>query len=336
MDSKSFGRPASQQAIPLNPALAVQKVFLNQVDLANSTFRITTCTDLDKLEGSVQTLGLLHPPLLQSNAAGYTVICGFRRIAACQRLGWNKIPAMILEENFDRFELAQLAIADNALQRPLNLLESSRAVKLLSDACTDPKQLKKALQDLGLPFSPAVTAKFIKLCQLPSKIQEGILADTINISMALELGELDPKAAEALIDLFDMLKVGLNRQRELLWLLKEIAIREDIAIPQLVAEKAMQKIWRNPELDRAVKRQRIRSYLRQRRFPSISRAEKEYEKLVKQLKLGSRINLIPPKDFEGMTYMMTLRFDNHEELYHLKERFEKIIDHPGLGKILER
>jgi UDP-N-acetylglucosamine transferase subunit ALG13 len=44
---------------------------------------------------------------------------------------------------------------------------------------------------------------------------------------------------------------------------------------------------------------------------------------------------MPPKDFEGMTYKMTIRFDNRKELKNLKEKLEKIIDHPGLGKILD-
>jgi ParB-like chromosome segregation protein Spo0J len=336
MGSKSSGKLDIQGHIPLDPAVTLQKVRLNKVDLADDTFRITTCTDLDKLVLSIQKLGLLQPPVLKYKPTGYAIVCGFRRIAACLSLGWDNVWARILKENFNHLELAQLTIADNASQRSLNLLETSRAVKLLNDACTDQKQLKKAFQDLDLPYIPAAEAKVIKLCQLPLKIQEGILADTINMSMALELGKLDTEAGEALVELFGLLKVGLNKQRELLLLLKEIARREDISIPQLIAEKAFQKILQNDDLDRAVKRQKIRRYLRQRRFPSISRAEEKYEKLVKQLKLGSHINLIPPKDFEGMTYMMTLRFDNHEELHQLKEKFEKIIHHPSLGKILER
>ena len=207
----------------------------------------------------------------------------------------------------------------------------------MTDVCTNQQQLNRASQDLGLPSAAAVVAaKVIKLCQLPLKIQEGILEDTINMPMALELGKLDPEVAEGLLEIFGLLKVGLNKQRELLLLFQEIAKREDTAIPQLIAEKALQKILHNAELDRAVKRQKIRSYLRQRRYPSITQAGVKYEKLVGQLKLGKNIHLIPPKDFEGMTYMMTLRFDNHEQLHHLKEKFEKIINHPSLQKILER
>jgi hypothetical protein len=44
---------------------------------------------------------------------------------------------------------------------------------------------------------------------------------------------------------------------------------------------------------------------------------------------------MPPKDFEGMTYTLTIRFDNRKELKNLKEKLEKIILHPGFIKILD-
>jgi ParB family chromosome partitioning protein len=173
-----------------------------------------------------------------------------------------------------------------------------------------------------------------EICQLPLPVQEGILADTINLSMALDLGGLEPLTAEGLVRLFDQLKVGLNIQRELLLLLKEIAEREQINIPQLIAEKPLQEVLKTVEMDRAVKRQKVRSYLRQRRFPAITKAETEYRKWVKQLKLGNNINLIPPKDFEGNTFSMTLRFNNRQDLSDLNKKIEEIIQHPALGKIL--
>jgi len=166
-------------------------------------------------------------------------------------------------------------------------------------------------------------------------IQEAIIKETINLSMALEMGQLAPAAAEGLARLFDQLKVGLNKQRELLLLLKEIAEREDTSILQLIAEKPLQEILETTEMDRAIKRQKVRSYLRRRRFPAISQAETGYRKWVGQLKLGNHINLIPPKDFEGNTFSMTLRFNNRRDLTDLNKKIEKIIQHPALGKILD-
>ena len=335
MDSKSSDDQNVSQDTAPDHAVGYQTISPVDIDSEDLTFRITTRSDIENLPGSIQKIGLIQPPVLIAKSAGYAIVCGFRRVAACRKLGWTRITARILEKTVDRFKTAQLSIADNAFQRSLNLVETSRALKLLDDFGPDNQQRREAAEALGLPISRSVTPEVKKICRLPLPIQEGILTNIINLTMALELGGLDPATAEGLVRLFDQLQVGLNKQRELLLLLKEIAGRDDTSIPQLIAEKPLQEILKNAEMDRAVQRQKVRSYLRQRRFPAITKAETDYRKWVRQLKLGNNINLIPPKDFEGNTFSMTLRFNNRQDLSDLNKRIEKIIQHPALGKILD-
>jgi ParB family chromosome partitioning protein len=335
MDSKSSDDQDVSRDIPSGHTVRYQAIPQTDIDTEDLTFRITTRGGIEDLLGSIQKTGLIQPPVLIENPAGYTIVCGFRRIAACRKLGWTRITARILEKSIDRFKTAQISIADNALQRSLNLVETSRALNLLDDFGPDNQQRREAAEALGLPVSESLSFAVKEICRLPLPVQEGILTDTINLSMALELGGLEPLLAEALVRLFDQLKVGLNKQRELLLLLKEIAEREQITIPQLISEKPLQEVLKTVEMDRAVKRQKVRSYLRQRRFPAITKAETEYRKWVKQLKLGNNINLIAPKDFEGNTFGMTLRFNNRQDLSELIKKIEEMIQHPAFGKILD-
>ena len=336
MDSKpSDGRKINKSITPICVARA-ETVSLTDIDTEDTTYRITTRNQLEDLLETIPSLGLLHPPVLIESTSGYGVVCGFRRIAACRQLGWKSISARIHAVVQDRFQIAQLAIADNSLQRPLNLIETSRALKLLKDTSPDRKQFDKAVLALGLPVNPTVVTKVQQLCRLPISIQQGILSDTINLAMALELGKMDAKEAEMLVALFNQLKLGLNRQRELLLLVTEIAKREDISIQQLIAEQLLQDILQKADLDRAMQRQQIRSLLRQRRYPAITEAEANYQKQVQQLKLGKHIQLVPPRDFEGTTYAMSLHFKNRHDLRDLNAKITKILEHPALGKILKR
>jgi ParB family chromosome partitioning protein len=335
MDYESSDNQNVFKEVPLDTALSLQKVMLADIDLADTFFRITTRTELDDLGLSIQKLGLMHAPVLKYNPPGYIIVCGFRRIAACRNLGWTQIPARILRKNFDLFEMVQLAVADNALQRPLNLIETSRALKLLTGINAEKEALAVAA-DLGLPISPAIVPKLIKICDLSQAIQKGILENVIDLSMALELDKFNPADGQALLGLFDYLKLGLNRQREMLLLLEEISLREEIPIQQLVSEEPLSHILENTKIDRSIKRQKVRTYLRRRRFPMISKAETHYKAFVRQLKLGPNIMLIPPKEFEGMTYTLTIRFDNQKELQNAKEKLDKIIHHPDFGKVLDR
>ena len=336
MDSKLSDRHKESKNIAPNSITRIDTVSLAAINSKNETYRITTQKHLTDLLDTIQIFGLLRPPVLIEHSSKYRIVCGFRRIAACRQLGWKSIVADIHEANANRFKIAQLAIADNALQRPLNLVETSRALNLLADASSDEQQLKRAAQVLGLPTNPSAVTKVRQISRLPSFIQNGILSDTFNLSMALDLGRLDAADAAALVELFSQLKVGLNKQRELHLLVTEIARREDVSIQQLIAENALQEILQDTDTDRAVQRQNIRSYLRQRRYPALTQAEAVYQEQVRQLKLGKHIQLIPPSDFEGTTYAMTLQFKNRQDLRNLKEHIEKIIEHPALGKILER
>ena len=334
MGSKSYDNQNVFKNVPLDPSVGLQAVMLADVDSDDTTFCITTRTELDDLVPSIRKLGLMHAPVLKHNSSRYIIVCGFRRIAACRMLGWTQIYARVLRRNFDFLEMARLAVADNALQRPLNLIERSRALKLLMAANVEREVLAAAAAELGLPLSPAIVPRLKKICDLPQPIQKGILANAIDLSMALELDRFEPEDGQALFGLFNHLKLGLNRQRELLLMLEEISLREEIPIQQLMTEKPLKRILENTEIDRSIKRQKVRTYLRRRRFPMISKAEMQYKAFVKQLKLGSNINLMPPKDFEGMTYTMTIRFNNQEELKNSKEKLEEILHHPDLGKIL--
>jgi ParB-like chromosome segregation protein Spo0J len=335
MDSKSSDDQTVPHDILAGHAVSYRDILLAAIDSDDQTFCITTRADKKDLLHSIQQVGLIQPPLLIAKSGGHRIVCGFRRIAACRQSGRNRITAGILGKTVDRFTAARISIADNAFQRSLNLLETSRALKLLDDFGPDELQRRNAAEILGLPTGQSVCRNIKRICRLPLSVQEGILMNTIELSMALELGELDPKDAEALLWLFGQLKVGLNKQRELLLLLKEIAGREDTSIPRVLAAKALQEILKNAEMDRAAKRQKVRSYLRQRRFPSITQAESDYHKWVKHLKLGSHIDLIPPKDFEGNTFRMTLRFQNRQELSDLRNRLGNIMLNPALGKILD-
>jgi ParB/RepB/Spo0J family partition protein len=314
----------------------IQNIKLSAVAVEASTYRITTTSKIDDLVASIRLIGLIHPPILKQSASGYLIISGFRRIAACEYLGWQEIPARILDADIDVARCIHLAISENALQRPLNLIEIFRCIRLLSSITMDEEILTETASKLGLPSDSGLIRKIKKIGDLEPSIQEGILANTISLAMAAALAELEPKVGIALARVFARLKIGLNRQRELMILLDEIAHRENSSIGNLLNEPAIQQVLDDPDLDRVQKRRQIQEYLRQRRFPAIYRMKNEYKKHIKELQLGSHISLTPPKDFEGSNYTLKLTFSSLSELEELQNRLDRIIQSKGLSKFLAK
>jgi len=274
-----------------------QSITLAGINLQDDTYQITTRTDVNDLLESIQYDGLITPPLLIKKNSAFIIVSGFRRIAACRKLNWNEVTARILKPEVDALDCLRLAIAENALQRSLNLIETSRCLQKLSLFITHSRHLAESASSLGLPDNPSFIEKIKSLSHLPMPIQNSILADTISLAMAKELESLKADCAIAFTRLFDQLKIGLNKQKELVTLVKEIARRDGLSTQEVMEDKHFIEIMTRQDLGRGQKSGKLRAYLRQRRYPRIAEAKKKFEIHRKNLNLGTDIKLIPPKDF---------------------------------------
>jgi len=311
-----------------------QSIDLTSIDLEDYTFRITTDTRIEDLILSIKSVGLLNPPILIKKTSGFQIISGFKRISACLSLGMTEISARIVDSDRKKLECVKFAITENSLQRTLNLIEQSRSLYMLSGFYKDNDHLTQAASALGFPDNPSIINKIKKICKLPHNIQNGVLSNTISLSMALELGMYEKHVGSAFAILFNHLKLSLNKQREIITHIKEISIIENISIINLLTKGHLREISDDKDLDRSQKINKIRLYLKQRRYPEITRADKDLEIKIKKLKLGSNMRLIPPKNYDASIFSLNLQFASIEQLRENKKAIEKIIQNPVLKDIL--
>ncbi len=208
---------------------------LGEIDPGNEEFRVTTRRAGDDFDSSLQRLGLLAAPLVLGGERAVTLLSGFRRVEACRRLGWEAIAARVLPARTPLYACALKAVAENSLQRPLNLIETSRSLSLLERHAPGGKIPPEDAAALGLPGHTGLTARLKTLCRMPAEVQEAVLEDAVSFAMACELGRMDEEAAVALARLFRELKTGLNKQREIVTLIAEIALREGMHPPAAAA-----------------------------------------------------------------------------------------------------
>lgn len=312
-----------------------QSLPLKRLHLRDTQYRITTTDAIDKLKDSIAALGVLDPPILRQKADGYRIVAGFRRIEACRLLGRYDIRARVLPNDIDDATCVRLAIADNSLQRPLNLIETARALNLLDGVAADERELSRQAAGLALPDNPSLMRKIMSLTALPAGLQTRLAAGGLALAMALELKRLDSATAESLGRLFTDLKLGLNRQRELLSLMTEIARREEKTVSELLNEPALRDLLSAPDLERSQKAGQLRSVLRCRRYPVMSAATARFQDLVRHLNLGSGVQLIPPGNFEGTTYTLAITFDRLDQLRDRSLQIEKLLLSRTLRVFLE-
>jgi hypothetical protein len=313
----------------------LQSIALAEVDRHDEAFRITTRRDVDDLAASVARLGLQLPPLVRRGAGGWAVVSGFRRVEACRRLGWENLPARVAAEHRAPYACACLAVGENTLARALNPIEVSRSLALLERLHPERNVPPADLSALGLPINPALATKLAGLCRLPEPLQEGVLEESIPFSMALELGGLETPTALALARVFRKLRPSLNKQREILTLVREIAGREACPIPDVLEDPELGRILDVDEGDANRKTGQLRAWLRRRRFPGMARAEENFKALRGRLGLGGGpLRLTPPKDFEGTGFTLTLDFQTVADIRGLRGALDDLLRHPELPNLV--
>ena len=312
----------------------LESIPLAHINAADTTYRITTAKHGDNLINSIAAIGLMSPPIVYPDNTGYRIIAGFRRIEACRDLGWTHIKVRLLPVECDEMTLIMWAIADNSLQRPLNLIESSRSLNLLSKITVDARHLSKCAAILSLPANPEMITKLISLITMATAIQRGVESGDLTLAMALQLDQLAPHTGEALALMFIDLRLGLNRQRELMSLLFEITKREDRSIDALLVEKEVKQIIDNEGLDNPQKSRQLRDLLHKRRYPAISEKSARFDGLVKALHLGSGVKLTPPVNFEGTSYSLSITFDRIDQLEQRAKCLEVLKQSDTLKKFM--
>lgn len=310
---------------------------LNGIDIENSAFRITTDQFIEPLAASIGAVGLLNPPFLfATDDRKFMVVAGFKRVAACLHLGHANIRARLLKPDIPQERLAEMAICDNASQRPLNLVETSRALTLLARHTGDPSQFEQACRRLGLPGHPLMRDKTMRVCPLPAAIQEGILDGIISLNTALALDDLGDKAGLMLAAMFRDLHLSHSKQREILTNVDEIARRDQIKPDALLEDAPFHALLSDTETSRAQKASLIRRHFRSKKYPSLTLTEEMFQKESKKLSLGDNIRLKAPTGFESREYLFTVGIKNLSDLAKSIKTLKKALDNPALKNILTR
>jgi hypothetical protein len=315
--------------------LTLECLQLGNIDGRDERFRISTRRDSDDLQSSISRLGLLNPPVVLRQASGFILVSGFRRVEACRRLGWKRVQTGVLAPEVSLYACACRAVGDNSTQRPLDLIETGRSLVLLERYAPDGRVPVEDLAALGLPANPEIAAHIKNLCRLPTAVQEGIIEGAIPFAMAVELAGMETELAADLAGLFRDLRISLNKQREMATLISEIALRESIPAGRVLKEMQAALLPQVRDLDRNQKAGHMRKWLKQRRFPGLHAAERNFHALRQRLNLGAILQITPPRDFEGRGLTLSASIETPQDLERLRARLEELTEHPDFRMLLE-
>lgn len=312
------------------------QVELQDIIQDDHAFRISTTRDKSSLHGSINTIGLLIPPALRRDTSGLTIVSGFRRIHACQEVGIQILSVRLLPDDLKPLDCLRLAVTENISQRPLNLIETTRAIQHLKKLCPHDQAFSNELAMLGLPASRGIIDKLDRLGHLSFELQTAVTDGVIGLDMALSIGKLPPPEQFPFLAIFTQIRMSVSKQRDILTMVKDIAGRDRKTVCEVLQSHAIRAIVDDNDLDRNMKTAAIRLYLKQVRYPNLAKAEANYQAAVRSLKLGSHIRIDPPVGFEGTTYTLSLRFRNHNDLNAAHQKLGAALENPATESLFPK
>jgi ParB family chromosome partitioning protein len=290
------------------------------------------------LQRSIGQTGVLTPVHLRQvpGAGGYQVVCGSKRLQACQDTGCTTVPALLhrVEELSDE-QAFLLAVYDNLGCRPLNAVEKGRILLRLRDAFGYAAVVLRTefCPLLDLPPQTETLAAYCTLAALDEALQAGVVDGGLPLDIALWIGRQPLADRQALLALFTGLKLGSNRARELATMLDEICQRDVCSATDILQSLGVPGILAAPHLAGPQKMEQVRRVLHTARYPRFSAHEQRFQEALRHLRLPSQVSLRPPPYFEGQQYQVTFGFRTRHELQQYAQRLLDAATNPMLDDL---
>ena len=184
------------------------------VPFKNHPFKVKDDAEMDALKKSIEESGVLVPAVARYNphGDGYELIAGHRRFAACQALGFEKMPVIVFDDLTN--EEAVIMMVDSNLQREHVLpSEKAFAYKMKMDAMkhqgkTSGQVVPKSddnrtTAQIGEPSGESykTVQRYIRLTYLIPELLDWMDEGKMAFSVGVELSFLDKQAQYDVVDI---------------------------------------------------------------------------------------------------------------------------------------
>jgi ParB family chromosome partitioning protein len=300
----------------------IMKLGLDDINLGDERFRTSYFFPLDPFVRSLKRVGLVSPPVVCIREGSYVLVTGWKRILACREISLSPLSVLEAEEKPD-LEMFLLAFFENLATREFGLAEKAEVVRRLEGfGETAEAVVRSYLPLLDLPADRAVRDLLIKLSRTGDDVKKFIRSKNPPLHVVRPLLELIPEEQAFLVPW--LLMLGQNKQRELLEDLEEIEARDGTGLQELLASPGIREALVSSSLPAVQRSERLRAFLREKRFPLYSSWRESFEKARRGLGWPEDIGLAPSPFFEGEDLTVEFSFRSREEFLERLGRLEAL------------
>jgi len=237
----------------------------------------------------------------------------------------------MLVNGLDRRQAVLVSLLERISRGELNDVERARAVRKFQENGWRPDELSQSLFPLlGIKMNAITREQLETLLQVPHEIQARVASAQMHLHTAHRLygwGERAPQIARW----FVLLSLGVNKQRELLDLMDEVARVQRMEPEALVG--LLEEIRSSEPIPRVY--DAWIKELKSRRYPRLTEAERQFEESRARFKLPGQIQLTAPPFFEENRYRVTFPFQSRDELERYSRKLLEMAGSSELDAILK-
>lgn len=145
----------------------------------------------DDLVRSIRENGLLQAIIIRQKQTGFEIVAGNRRLNACKRLGWKKIPCHIID--VDDKTAFEISLSENVQRESLSPIEEANAFQLYV-ADYGYGGVSELASRIGK--SPSYITRRIRLLNLHPDVMNSVMSSAINSSIAQEISYVKDKSQQ--------------------------------------------------------------------------------------------------------------------------------------------
>ena len=316
----------------------IHKIPLARVELDPHPFRTARLEDTTRLQESMAAVGLLSLPRVQSHTQGrWRPVTGWRRLAAAAGLGWQEIPAVVLNPETPEAHLLLLYLHDNAFTRPFNPLEQARLASRLLGPWDRKTLVAKGLPLLGLPPAPAYLDRLLAVAGLEPPWQELVENGRVALTAAARLAAWAPGDRAAALPFLASLPLSQSKQEELIAGVETLAHREGLHRAAILHRGELQQDLQDAAATPQARAEAVRRRLKAWVSPRYEAAQKAFGAGLDRLNLSHhpRLHLKEPPAFEGPDFELSVKFRDTRELGELLKELARLLDGEAFKALID-
>ncbi len=264
---------------------------LNQIDIEDTTFKVSRPMQDDSLQKSISMSGMLEPVLLLSNKGKYRIVFGHNRIEAAGICKQKVVPARVIGQVTPQSYME--GVAKKVYHDELGPCGKCRVLNILRFVFNaDNQQMQNAGNVINVPGIFVRNFEYVDtVTGLPGELRDYLDVKNAGFRIITGLMALPQPAITFLSEIVQNTQMRLNYFRDIVSMMDDI-LRRDGSLDEVLA------VDRDDSDDRRVREESLYRAVRNIRYPRYTEMKNRVDEIATMLRQKGVTVKFPPY-FEG-------------------------------------